>query len=608
MYIIMKRKILLSSILPVSIISAIIGSGYSIWHFNDLQVNKKQDLTAEVTNLLEMGELKANFKTTEISFDQSITGREKCKTNSLTGTDTALGIYMTSYDENKNKVSNPTVTYTDNDTEGYEWTFKVTLKLTSEIINYIDTSNITNTNDGVWGIDTTSTPGSIIFTNYESATSWDWSKVTFKYTELEPTNINGYNTLKDVIDAATECSATYVVEKFVSGSTTKTYTVTFKDYDGTVLDTQTVSKGHTATYSKSNPTRANETDGDITTEFTFRGWDKSLENITSDLTVTAQYRAKGYLYYGSYPQSKVSDSNIISTLNSQAGVTTTTDSSTSTTTYNVDLSKWTAYKYLLKSEPTEFMYYTDIESDGNKYRGVYFTSYRPENTALDAGETPSGEDSSKYRPYQQRNKYYTNTVYWFKYETLKWQVLNKTTNREYTVITDSVIDSQDYNHKVVKAGATDYQGNTTTENVYPNNYQFSYIREWINITFYNNAFSSDEQSHIQTTLVDNSASTTISSSNQWACDNTNDKMFLLSYKEMNETYFTSNEERVARQTAYARSQGAVADEDSYYWTRSPHSKNNETVSNVYINGSIPGNDVHNTYVGVRPACVIKLGD
>ena len=57
------------------------------------------------------------------------------------------------------------------------------------------------------------------------------------------------------------------------------YTVTFKDWDGTVLKTQTVASGGAAS-APDNPTR----DG-----YTFSGWDKDYNNVTSDLVVTAQY-------------------------------------------------------------------------------------------------------------------------------------------------------------------------------------------------------------------------------------------------------------------------------------------------------------------------------
>ena len=63
------------------------------------------------------------------------------------------------------------------------------------------------------------------------------------------------------------------------------YTVTFKNYDGSVLTTVTVKEGETATYTGSVPTKP--TEGYLV--YTFSGWDKSLENVTSNLEVVAQY-------------------------------------------------------------------------------------------------------------------------------------------------------------------------------------------------------------------------------------------------------------------------------------------------------------------------------
>ena len=58
------------------------------------------------------------------------------------------------------------------------------------------------------------------------------------------------------------------------------YTVTFKDWDGTVLKTEQVEEGHSAT-APTNPTRDS---------YTFTGWDKDFSNVRSDLIVTAQYQ------------------------------------------------------------------------------------------------------------------------------------------------------------------------------------------------------------------------------------------------------------------------------------------------------------------------------
>ena len=58
------------------------------------------------------------------------------------------------------------------------------------------------------------------------------------------------------------------------------YTVTFVDYDGTVLKTETVEKNHSAT-SPTAPSREG---------YDFTGWSAEFNNVTSNLTVIAQYK------------------------------------------------------------------------------------------------------------------------------------------------------------------------------------------------------------------------------------------------------------------------------------------------------------------------------
>ena len=66
----------------------------------------------------------------------------------------------------------------------------------------------------------------------------------------------------------------------------KTYTVTWKDWNGTVLETDTdVEYNSDPRYDGKNPTRA----ADAQYTYTFKGWDKPLEKVTKDVTYTAVY-------------------------------------------------------------------------------------------------------------------------------------------------------------------------------------------------------------------------------------------------------------------------------------------------------------------------------
>ena len=64
------------------------------------------------------------------------------------------------------------------------------------------------------------------------------------------------------------------------------YTVTFKNYDGSVLGTDTVDYGTTASYSGSTPTKP-DADGDCA--YKFVGWSSSISNVQYDYEVIAQY-------------------------------------------------------------------------------------------------------------------------------------------------------------------------------------------------------------------------------------------------------------------------------------------------------------------------------
>ena len=203
----------------------------------------------------------------------------------------------------------------------------------------------------------------------------------------------------------------------------------------------------------------------------------------------------------------------------------------------------------------------------------------------------------------------SGTTYWFKCEPIVWNVLNNN-NGEYYIVSSVLLDAHCYSNST---SSRTIDGQT----VYANNYKYSGIRAWLNADFYNSAFALGNE-HIQTTTVNNSASTTNNSSNRYACANTEDKVFLPSYRDyINSSYgfptsTSSTDTRYCRTTDWARARGAYyyTSSGSYqqyngcYWTRSPSSDYSNLAWYVYVDGRL--DLVGCTYNSVRPGLSIKI--
>lgn len=248
---------------------------------------------------------------------------------------------------------------------------------------------------------------------------------------------------------------------------------------------------------------------------------ESTEETTPEPTIYLYTRDGDYIYFGSYPQSEVTDETLKESLTNAAG----------------DTGTWTSYDYYIDGEASDFMVYKDVSSKGEKYRGVYFTKYRPMYT--------TNKSSADYS-YQDNNGYYANTVYWFKYEPIKWKILSES-DGDVFLLSELLLDSQDYHY--TQDTINDYNAN---------DYEQSHIRAWLNDHFYNTAFSESEKAIIKETLV----------------DNTNDKIFLLSYSEVkNGKYFVFDNNAVVKKPSdYSKAQGTtVYSGEGYWWLRSPAS-------------------------------------
>lgn len=78
--------------------------------------------------------------------------------------------------------------------------------------------------------------------------------------------------------------------------TTRKYTVTWKNFDGSVLRTDTCAYNTRVTYSGTTPTR----NDDEQYKYTFSGWSPSISKITSDTTYVAQYSKTLYRAFVSF--------------------------------------------------------------------------------------------------------------------------------------------------------------------------------------------------------------------------------------------------------------------------------------------------------------------
>ena len=108
--------------------------------------------------------------------------------------------------------------------------------------------------------------------------------------------------------------------------------------------------------------------------------------------------------YGSYPQSQVKDSALISELDK--------------------INKnWVSYGYYSGNGKTgsmkygDWMKYADFTYNGSKYRAVTFSQYRPASTI---------KESSEKNSYQDNNGYYINNIYYFLYEPSSTTSQNET--------------------------------------------------------------------------------------------------------------------------------------------------------------------------------------
>lgn len=300
-------------------------------------------------------------------------------------------------------------------------------------------------------------------------------------------------------------------------------------------------------------------------------------------------------------------------------------------TKGVKTFKCSVCKAVMRTEEIPELYSTPVTEEVNGttyvYFGVWPQSVLPEASSVTVDETVSvtmgantyylGSDGNyyakcaenanrtdtqyKYHDGTQVGSYGTTTRY-FKVEPIKWRVLTDNYSGKKLLLAENILTAN------VPYYAYESRSNTRTVGsdtyIYPNNYKYSQIRAYLNgLDYYydtsstettkkteytgkgflQTAFTQSAQALIAETDVDNSPETTGYSEStyatKYACENTTDKIFLLSESEViNSDYgFSAYDVNQPRRhlipTDYAKAnhagENSIAPSATSWWLRSP---------------------------------------
>ena len=249
---------------------------------------------------------------------------------------------------------------------------------------------------------------------------------------------------------------------------------------------------------------------------------------------------------------------------------------------------------------------------------------------------------SKYSDNTTVSRWSSYSTSLFKVEPIKWRVLidNYNSSGKKLLLAEMGLTAGVRYYNTYKTANRTLGENT----IYPNNYKYSNIRAYLNGTknqfvtdggtattndvdwtgtgFLQSAFTTSAQNLIVTTTVDNSAASTNPASNatlwnngnnSYACDDTSDKIFLLSVKELTTSsydFYTNTydaDTNIRMTTDYAKANYAMQDgEGGIWWLRSAYYDGSSRTKSVNGEGYIISADVDDNYNAVVPALCIEF--
>ena len=226
----------------------------------------------------------------------------------------------------------------------------------------------------------------------------------------------------------------------------------------------------------------------------------------------AAYQRGDIVAFGRYPQAPVTDEALLAALEATDPAPT-----------------WQPIGYSADAA-SEYAFYRDVDYEGETYRAIYFTQANSNAQA--------------------RYGYAANTVYWFRFTPIEWTVLDPDAG---LLIANAILDTRPFANTVYNRQYADEENR-----YYLNNYAHSSIRAWLNGAFTGAAFSAEEAAVLVPREQDNSVSEMEAAISRYACENTNDPVFLLSYAEAsNADWFPTDADRV-EPSAVSVSDGAMS--------------------------------------------------
>ncbi len=202
----------------------------------------------------------------------------------------------------------------------------------------------------------------------------------------------GWDKAVDTVEGNTTYTAKYTATK-------NKYTITFLNWDGSILEEKQVEYGVVPTYTKVTPTKI----ADNTYTYEFADWDKALVAVTGDMTYTAQYD-KTYIEYTITFVLGNGEEDIVKTYHYGDEVVVPADpSKAANETFTYTFKDWGKEVVLVEADATyiaqytrEYVNYTVTFVLGNGEEDIVLTYHYGDTVEVPAKPSKAADDTYTY--------------------------------------------------------------------------------------------------------------------------------------------------------------------------------------------------------------------